>query len=885
MITQGMYIGNRYEIVERVGAGGMSDVYRAVDHTLGRHVAIKVLKDEFSQDVNFVTKFRTEASSAAGLEHPNIVNIYDVGSQSDFHYIVMELIEGITLKTYIEKKGQLTFKEAASIAIQVGRGIEAAHNKGIIHRDIKPQNIIISTEGKVKVTDFGIAKAASSNTISSDVMGSVHYSSPEQARNGFVDGKSDIYSLGIVMYEMVTGRVPFDGDTTVAVAIQHLQEEMETPKTYAPELPVSMEKIILKCTQKSPDRRYDNITALLSDLRKSLISPDEDFVVIAPVSQDKTRIISPDEVDKIKNRTGNMYVDEAALVGGTMKRDDEDNEGYENTEGYDDDEEDEIDPRMDKAITIAGIAAGVVIVILIIVILVNFLGGLGKDKDKQPNTQQQSQTTETQVDSETETETEKGVEVVDIRGLTIAEAKEVLNADGLGVRKAGTEASDDYEEGEIISQTPEAGDFVKPNTTIEVIVSSGPARINIPNVKGLTEKEAKDKLEDAGFEVTVKEDFSATVEKGKVISQSPGANSLGNEGDTVTIVVSKGKEQVKVPNLLNKTKEEAVKALTDLGLEAGTVTEENSDTVEKDKVMKQSVEADKEVDKGTKVDLVISLGKKTVKVTNVVGATKETAITALEALGLKVTVKEEESSKTAGTVIAQSIEANKEVAQGSAITITVAKPLGKTTVPDIKGASEASALELLKARGLAGSKSGEEYSATVPAGSIISQGTAANTEVTKGTTISYVVSKGPEPISKVNVPNLVGKSDTDAAAALAAVELTGEVTKEHSDSVEAGKVISQGTPADTQVDKGTKITYVVSLGKAQVEVPVLEGKTRAEAEAALAAVNLFGSATEENSDSVPAESIIRQGTPAGTLVDKGTTISYVVSTGANTQGN
>lgn len=883
MITQGMYIGNRYEIVERVGAGGMSDVYRAVDHTLGRHVAIKVLKDEFSQDVNFVTKFRTEASSAAGLEHPNIVNIYDVGSQSDFHYIVMELIEGITLKTYIEKKGQLTFKEAASIAIQVGRGIEAAHNKGIIHRDIKPQNIIISTEGKVKVTDFGIAKAASSNTISSDVMGSVHYSSPEQARNGFVDGKSDIYSLGIVMYEMVTGRVPFDGDTTVAVAIQHLQEEMETPKTYAPELPVSMEKIILKCTQKSPDRRYDNITALLSDLRKSLISPDEDFVVIAPVSQDKTRIISPDEVDKIKNRTGNMYVDEAALVGGTMKKE-ETTEDYETDEGYDDDD-DEIDPRMDKAITIAGIAAGVVIVILILVILVNFIKGFGKDNENQTNTQntQTTQTTETQVNSETEKN--NLVEVVNITGLTVAEAKEVLNADGLGVRKAGTEASDDYEEGEIISQTPEAGDFVKPNTTIEVIVSSGPARINIPNVKGLTEKEAKDKLEDAGFEVTVKEDFSATVEKGKVISQSPGANSLGNEGDTVTIVVSKGKEQVKVPNLLNKTKEEAVKALTDLGLEAGTVTEENSDTVEKDKVMKQSVEADKEVDKGTKVDLVISLGKKTVKVTNVVGATKETAITALEALGLKVTVKEEESSKTAGTVIAQSIEANKEVAQGSAITITVAKPLGKTTVPDIKGASEASALELLKARGLAGSKSGEEYSATVPAGSIISQGTAANTEVTKGTTISYVVSKGPEPISKVNVPNLVGKSDTDAAAALAAVELTGEVTKEHSDSVEAGKVISQGTPADTQVDKGTKITYVVSLGKAQVEVPVLEGKTRAEAEAALAAVNLFGSATEENSDSVPAESIIRQGTPAGTLVDKGTTISYVVSIGANTQGN
>ncbi|MBR5127480.1 MAG: Stk1 family PASTA domain-containing Ser/Thr kinase, partial [Roseburia sp.] len=358
MITQGMYIADRYEVVGKVGAGGMSDVYKALDHTLGRNVAIKVLKAEFSEDMNFVTKFRTEAQSAAGLEHPNIVNIYDVGSESEFHYIVMEYIEGITLKTYIEKKGQLSFKEATSIAIQVGRGIEAAHNKGIIHRDIKPQNIIISTEGKVKVTDFGIAKAATTNTISSDVMGSVHYSSPEQARNGFVDGKSDIYSLGIVMYEMITGRVPFDGDSTVAVAIQHLQEEMESPKTYAPELPISMEKIILKCTQKNPDRRYENMTALLSDLRKSLISPDEDFVVIAPIPQDKTRIIGADEVNKIKNRTGGIYVDEATLVGSTMG-------AVENTDDDDDDydEEDDIDPRMDKAITIAGIAVGIAIII------------------------------------------------------------------------------------------------------------------------------------------------------------------------------------------------------------------------------------------------------------------------------------------------------------------------------------------------------------------------------------------------------------------------------------------------------------------------------------------------------------------------------------------
>lgn len=751
MITQGMYIGDRYEILEKIGTGGMADVYKAMDHTLGRYVAVKVLKDEFSKDVNFVTKFRTEASSAAGLEHPNIVNIYDVGSQSDFHYIVMELVEGITLKTYIEKKGQLSFKEEASIAIQVGRGIEAAHNKGIIHRDIKPQNIIISTEGKVKVTDFGIAKAATSNTISSDVMGSVHYSSPEQARNGFVDGKSDIYSLGIVMYEMITGRVPFDGDSTVAVAIQHLQEDMESPRTYAPEIPVSMEKIIQKCTQKSPDRRYESMTALLSDLRKSLISPDEDFVVIAPVSQDKTRVMGAAEVDTIKNRTGSIRVDEAALVGSTVKRTAKRKEepAY-NNDDYDD--EDEIDPRMDKIITIAGIAAGVGIVILIIVILVNFLGGFGKKKDDEPNTQQQSQTTETQKETQKETETEKGIEVIDIKGLTIADAKKLLNADGLGVRKAGTEASDEFGEGEIISQTPEAGAFVEANTTIEVIVSSGPARINIPSVKGLTEKEAKTTLEDEGFEVTVKEEFSDTVEKGKVISQSPGANSLGNKGDTITIAVSKGKELIKVPSVLNKTRDDAVKALTDAGLAAGNITEEASDTVAAGTVIRQGTAADTEVEKGTKVDLVISTGKKKVKVMNVVGATKDTAKTALEALGLTVIVVEEESTQTAGTVMRQSIAAETEVESGTAITITVAKAMSQVAVPDLSGKTKEEAAAALAALGLSGSIT-EEYSTTVTSGYVISQGTAVGTQVNRGSIVSYVVSKGVDPNTVTTTPS------------------------------------------------------------------------------------------------------------------------------------
>ena len=417
-----MFIAERYEIIGKIGAGGMSDVYKAKDHVLGRFVAIKVLKQEFSEDVNFVTKFRTEAQSAAGLEHPNIVNIYDVGSENGMHYIVMEYVDGITLKTYIEKKGKLTYKEAVSIAIQVGRGIEAAHNKNIVHRDIKPQNIIISTEGKVKVTDFGIARAATSNTINSDVMGSVHYSSPEQARNGFVDGKSDIYSLGIVMYEMVTGRVPFDGDTTVAVAIQHLQEEMVPPTAYTPDLPISLEKIILKCTQKNPDRRYENMGELLIDLKKCLISPNEDFVTMVPLgSNDKTRVIGQDELEQIREGSGKVSYDEEEEAGEEEEPDeDELTEDGEKENGI-------LNPKMEKAVTIMGIVAAVIIVGIVICLVGNILGifrfGGSKKND-----------TETEIVTETETDTEDKIEMIDLRGLTFEEAQNEIKDKKLDIK-------------------------------------------------------------------------------------------------------------------------------------------------------------------------------------------------------------------------------------------------------------------------------------------------------------------------------------------------------------------------------------------------------------------------------------------------------------------
>lgn len=608
MLTEGMFVGDRYEIVNKIGTGGMSDVYKAKDHTLGRFVAIKVLKPEFSEDVNFVTKFRTEAQSAAGLEHPNIVNIYDVGSENGMHYIVMEYVEGITLKTYIEKKGQLTFKEAVSIAIQVGRGIEAAHNKGIIHRDIKPQNIIISTEGKVKVTDFGIARAATSNTISSDVMGSVHYASPEQARNGFVDGKSDIYSLGIVMYEMVTGRVPFDGDTTVAVAIQHLQEEIVPPSAYAPNLPISMDKIILKCTQKNPDRRYESMTALLADLRKALISPNEDFVVIAPVSQEKTRVIGEEEINKIKQETSNIYLSDEDVVSHNQnhrdkfeKRDRFEEDDEDDEEAYDDDLE-EMNPKMDKAITIMGIAAGVIIVALIIFILVSFFGDF---KFGGSSNKANTETSETQTD---------GIEVPDLKGLTFDEAKEQLNAKGLGIKKnAGTVASDQYDEGQIVSQTPDALTKAEANTTVEVTLSSGKGEVSVPSVTGMDETTAYNTLTNSGFTPVKDYAYSADVAQGNVIEQSPNAGSLAKSGDNVKIVISRGKEQaeatsVAVPGVTGLTEDAARSAIQNVGLAVGNVSSAYSDSVASGQIISQSPVVDTAVDAGTAVDFVVSMG-------------------------------------------------------------------------------------------------------------------------------------------------------------------------------------------------------------------------------------------------------------------------------------
>lgn len=621
-----MFIADRYEVISKIGAGGMSDVYKAKDHVLGRFVAIKVLKPEFSEDVGFVSKFHTEAQSAAGLEHPNIVNIYDVGSEDGLHYIVMEYIEGITLKTYIEKKGRLTFKEAVSIAIQVGRGIEAAHNKNIVHRDIKPQNIMISTEGKVKVMDFGIARAATSNTIHSDVMGSVHYSSPEQARNGFIDGKSDIYSLGIVMYEMVTGRVPFDGDTTVSIAIQHLQEEMVPPSAYAPDLPVSLEKIILKCTQKSPSRRYQNIGDLIQDLKKALVHPNEDFVTVVPLmNQDKTRVISEQELNQIKRKQEDEYADNYDDTYEDEYDDDGyDDDGYDEYDGdedgeYEDDYEDEdyedenagngLNPKMEKAITIMGIVVAIIIVFIIIYLVGSFFGLFKFGSSKKADTQTETQTqVQTESDSESEEDDADKVTMIDVRGMTYDDAKDALNKVGLGIFKNGTQSSDDYAEGEIVSQDVEKGEKVDKNTTVKVVISSGKGSVPVPDVSGKSSDDATSKLEAEGFKVSTDYKYSDTVAQGKVVETAPSAGTSAQKGETVTIYLSRGPEGTEMPNLIGQTEEQAKSTLNSMGCSVNVNTEYNT-TQEAGKVVGQSIDPGVRVTSGTTVTIAISKGE------------------------------------------------------------------------------------------------------------------------------------------------------------------------------------------------------------------------------------------------------------------------------------
>lgn len=565
MLKTGMIIAERYEIVSKIGTGGMADVYKAMDHKLNRFVAVKVLKPEFREDATFVKKFRSEAQAAAGLTHPNIVNVFDVGDDEGVYYIVMELIEGITLKEYISKKGKLSVKEATSIAIQVSMGLEAAHNHGIVHRDVKPQNIIISTDGKVKVTDFGIARAASSNTISSNVMGSVHYSSPEQVRGGYSDEKSDIYSLGITLYEMVTGRVPFDGDTTVAIAIKHLQEEMVPPSVYTENLPYSLEQIILKCTQKSVGRRYEKMEDVIADLKHSLIDPQGNFVTLSSVDNEaKTVVISDEELGEIKNtpRASSKKSDVEDLEDEIYDTDyDSDDEDYEETPAGKKSDRKKKKKGPNSAVTIVALLAGAVVLVGAIFVIGKAAGIIGSDgAETTPQTEQAADTAD-----------EDGMVTVPVLvGKTEEEASALLEEEKLGKQMMGEENST-QEKGRISSQDIPAGTKVEQYTTLKYYISKGQQEITVPDVSGQTGVDAQQTLEDLGLTVTVQKEYSEAddsgwplTEPGYVMAVSPETGTSMTAGGSVTLTVSRGLDYgdtAQIPDVLGMTKNEAITAL------------------------------------------------------------------------------------------------------------------------------------------------------------------------------------------------------------------------------------------------------------------------------------------------------------------------------------
>ena len=638
MLIPGSYLINRYEIIMKIGSGGMADVYKAKDHVLNRLVAIKVLKQEYSTDATFVKKFRVEAQSAAGLSHPNIVNVYDVGEDDGVYFIVMELVQGITLKNYIDMKGKLDIREALNISVQIASGLSAAHENRIIHRDIKPQNIIMSRDGKVKVTDFGIAKVADSTTVTTTAAGTVHYISPEQARGGYSDERSDIYSLGITMYEMVTGRVPFEGETNVAVALMHFLSVRPPPRQLEPSIPVSFEKIILKCTQKKPERRYASARELIADLRKVLTHPDGEYVVIpGAIPQGRTIVMNDDDIDSLKaaslrknfgTKPEETYVEEpeegeeekpvqkpVQKKRPVKKKDiEEDNDDFDKDEEDDDDEE--VNPALSKVMMALGIGGFIILAVIIFFIIghaAGFFGGSGSlfgHKNKDTSTESISTESVSDTSSDTSTAGER-VTVPDLSKRTEDEAKAALKKLRLGVN-VQTGTSDDVPEGQVYDQSPAAGTKVDVHTQVTINISSGKEKFSLDDVTGMQYQQAQAQLENDGLVVSLEFDYSDSVGSDKVISTSPKAGSQVAKGDTITITASKGKETKTtiVPNLLGQDIDNAIQMIKDAGLTYNGKSSDYSDSYSENQVMDQSIGAGKTVDEGTTISLTVSLGSR-----------------------------------------------------------------------------------------------------------------------------------------------------------------------------------------------------------------------------------------------------------------------------------
>lgn len=590
MVSVGTIIGDRYEIVEKVGSGGMADVFRAKCHRLNRFVAIKILKQEYSEDTKFVTKFRGEAQAVACISHPNIVSIYDVGEEDGMYYIVMELIEGITLKKYIEEKGKLTVKEAVGISLQIANGLDAAHRHNIIHRDIKPQNILIARDGTAKLSDFGIAKAASSNTITANAMGSVHYISPEQARGGYSDEKSDIYSLGVTMYEMISGTLPFTGESAVAIALSHIQDDATPLAAMDATIPRGLSNIVNKCMQKKTELRYISAADLIADLKMFLQDPSGDYGVIGSLYENGgTIFMSKDDVNTLKNasRTGMTPTED---YGAPEEEPEEEEES-----------KSDVDPKLEKALVFGSIAVAIIIGLVVIYMLGRFIGLWGSSGGNENNENNKVNVTASE---------EPGDYVLPDFADQLKDSVIVELGNEDIKYEIEEEASDDVDKGNVIRTEPGAGSKVAAGSTVTLVVSTGAEQISVPETSGKTITDAITALQKQGFSVKQGDDVYSSEEVGKVAYTDPAAGKKVEKGATITIYPSKGEETkfTKVPNLIGKTRSEAKAALKAAGLVYGNETKNYSST-QKNRVCVQSVASGKQVEEGTTVDVTLSLGE------------------------------------------------------------------------------------------------------------------------------------------------------------------------------------------------------------------------------------------------------------------------------------
>ncbi|WP_054739163.1 Stk1 family PASTA domain-containing Ser/Thr kinase [Cellulosilyticum ruminicola] len=609
MLMPGVLLGERYEVIEKIGAGGMSIVYKARDNRLQRYVAIKELREEFAKDEEFVAKFRKEALAAASLSHPNIVGIYDVGSDRDTHYIVMEYIEGKTLKELISEEGPFNSKQVLELGKQIVSALKHAHSKRIIHRDIKPQNILITNDHVLKVTDFGIAKAVDSSTIvaSSNAIGSVHYFSPEQAKGKYVNVTSDLYSCGIVLFELATKRLPFEADTHISIALKHINEDMPKPSLFNPSILPGLEGIILKATDKRQDARYQNADEMLADMDHVLIDPE--YHVKLNTFSDETILLSPEETAFIRNNARDEEpICESINMGAGLEAKAEPKAPVEEKSIYEDkavvkqtfkeDEQEEVSNLYKILVSVGGVLAtlSVLVVIILAITLWNPFSSGGKL-----------------------------VSVPNVKGRTVDVATKTLKSVNLKI-EVKEEVTNEAEPGIIFEQTPGENTRVKKHSIVIVTVAAEGSTaanqkemtevktVRMPDVEGLSREAAQSTLRDMNLKVRFEPEESSRVEKDYIIRQDPSADIEIEEGSTVVLTISIGTsvKMARVPNLVQLTLEKAQKAAQGSGLNVTVALEEYSDKFDEGLIINQSIEAYSEVSEGTTISVVVSKGKEPV---------------------------------------------------------------------------------------------------------------------------------------------------------------------------------------------------------------------------------------------------------------------------------